>query len=430
MFTIKAESAGGTAELEVYGPDFVTKDNTLSWTLSEPVSLVDKQSGKIIGAIAEASANFYADPVVNLNFVVSTGGSLVNFTVTSAHLSIPQIYDAVGRASMALTITDNSGDGATLGGNHAGNKAFRAFVNDVSSIPATGTVFATLGSDISTATPYGSSTDNEAFPLTDGFSTEIQDTSVLGSVSSMSSEFSFSVDAGSSASGTSTFAIQPPLKVRVTAESAKGRVGAVIPLTSNKAKGTTLTWTRDEPLALRDPDSGVTVATLDTMAAEVMADATVILNFVVSSGAATNFTVTSALLAFPPIDSALGYASAAITVSDFSGSGATVAGNNSDSQVYEAFYNDPGGPATGTTFATLLDGVSTPVGFDSNSASADFGAGEFSPVNESGAPLGTVSSISAQFQFNTSASSSASGTSIFAIGTIEIPVELETFDVD
>ena len=134
--------------------------------------------------------------------------------------------------------------------------------------------------------------------------------------------------------------------------------------------------------------------------------ATVTLNFVVSSGAATAYTVTSANLAFPVCDPATARASGATTVTDFNGDGASLTGSFPGNASYRTFYNDAGNtPATGTPFASLLGNLNAgPHQSDSNNQSTG--------PSLIGVP---VSSMSAQFRFATSAGDSASGTSVFVI---------------
>ncbi len=146
---------------------------------------------------------------VVLNFLVSSGGAAANFTVTSANLSFAGISNATARAQAQVTVTDFGGDGASLVGNFPNNDTYRAFYNDVNNVPATGTTFATITPG-AVAAPFSGATSTEGFPDSlGGFSSTDENTMVLGTVSSMSSQWKFSVSQFDSASGTSIFVVVP-----------------------------------------------------------------------------------------------------------------------------------------------------------------------------------------------------------------------------
>jgi hypothetical protein len=166
-------------------------------------------NGNQIALLEMASVRYVADPIVVINFLVSTGGAAANFTVTSANLSFAGINNAVGRASSAVTVTDFGGDGASLSGNFPNNDTYRAFYNDPGNVAATGTTFATLTPGI-ISSPNSSATSTEGFPDNAGtFSSMDESGGSLGTVSSMSAQWAFSVSQNDSASGTSTFIIVP-----------------------------------------------------------------------------------------------------------------------------------------------------------------------------------------------------------------------------
>jgi hypothetical protein len=208
IFQIDAEGPGGNmASFEVPLTSGSINGDMLSWSLSEPMSLMDKQ-GNEVGLLENASVLYVADPVVVLNFLVSSAGG-GNFTVTSANLSFAAIANATGRASAAVTVTDSLGDGADISGGFPVNDTYRAFYNDPGNVSATGTTFATLTPGISSSA-FSSATSNEGFPdNAGGFSSTDENGGAISPVSSMSAQWSFSISAGDSASGTSTYIIVP-----------------------------------------------------------------------------------------------------------------------------------------------------------------------------------------------------------------------------
>jgi hypothetical protein len=108
-----------------------------------------------------------------------------------------------------VTVTSFDTSGASISGNFPNNDTYRAYYNDPANVPATGTTFATLTPGIASS-PFSSATSDEGYPDSlGGFTTMDESSNSLGTVSSMSSQWRFSVSAGDSASGTSTYVIVP-----------------------------------------------------------------------------------------------------------------------------------------------------------------------------------------------------------------------------
>lgn len=131
---------------------------------------------------------------------------------------------------------------------------------------------------------------------------------------------------------------------------------------------------------------------------------TVSLNFNVAAGALnTVFGVSSGTFgaAFP---TAIGRASAAVTLTDTTGNGATLAPDGGS--VYSAYYNG----LQGTQFAGLINGAVVAGAFSTVTAEAEFpGGGNFAPIG------GAINDISADWTFSVSAFDVASGTSVFTV---------------
>lgn len=170
---------------------------TWTWTMQNPYTF--SNGAKMPSFRIEV----VGDPVVNLFFGVQAAGVATNFTITSALNGFPVIASAEGRATAGITVTDDGalGNGATLTGNYAGNKAYRAFYNGA--VPGAGATFATLVDGLVVPGAIVTDTTSEAFPVLAGTFSPI-----AGPVSTMSSQFSFLLTADDLASGTSSYVIR------------------------------------------------------------------------------------------------------------------------------------------------------------------------------------------------------------------------------
>ncbi len=180
-------------------------------------------------------------------------------------------------------------------------------------------------------------------------------------------------------------------------------------------------WIYDgsEQVELRDPTTDVVVGWINPVAdpdAETsvtyVQDPVINLNFSVQAGGnPTTFHIASALLTFPTIANAQGAASAAISVTDSLGDGATLTGIGATGGAYLAQYNGFAGanPPAGTTFAELHPLITVaPFGTATASADVPMGGG-FAPI---AAP---VSDMSALVSFELTPFDLASGTSVYTI---------------
>lgn len=175
------------------------------------------------------------------------------------------------------------------------------------------------------------------------------------------------------------------------------------------------TWTWHvgaQGIAIKN-DAGQTLATLSNTTMRYVNDPIVSLSFSLQAGnSAVNASIQSALLTFGTINPAEGKSSAAVTVTDSDGNGATMTGMAGGGQMYSSHYN--GYLGAGTMFAAL-DGASISAGaFDSNGATGSLGFN----------PIGSVSDMSSQFAFGLTAHDQASGTSVWVTQEIPAPGSL------
>lgn len=164
-----------------------------TWNSTDPLQITNL-AGDVIGELDNCHFGFYADPVVTLFFDVQAGNALTTFTIQSGVLNFPNIVNGQAKASSAVTITDNNGNGVTMTGLEPGGNMYRAAYNG-----QPGTTFATLNGGPLSAGAWDTTNNNAS----QGFQL------VPGAVSSIWAEYSFKLSAQDTASATSTFVLIP-----------------------------------------------------------------------------------------------------------------------------------------------------------------------------------------------------------------------------
>jgi len=183
--TIQASSGDLSASHEF---TITCNDGIADWSLDGPMDLM--ADDVLLGTITELCLQSDADPYVNLFFAVQAGAADTTFDVSSGVVSFFPLMDVSGYASAGVTLTSDA-DGATITGLFGGD-TYEARYNSTS-------VFAdlvagyTIGGDVSV-------TNSDRYPATDY-------TPIAGNVSSIESEFKFTLSALDQASGTSRFEI-------------------------------------------------------------------------------------------------------------------------------------------------------------------------------------------------------------------------------
>ena len=167
-------------------------------------------------------------------------------------------------------------------------------------------------------------------------------------------------------------------------------------------------WQMPAPMTLVGGNGPI--AALDMLSLGFDGDPGVSLAFAFTAGAsATSFTLTSATVSFAPLTNPLAYASAAITLTDTDGDGASLTGSFTGNKAYEAHYN--AGP---TVWAQILDPLS---------AAADMSVAGSARQPASGRQqiMASLTSIQSSFSFTLSANDQASGTSRFDVRAVPEP---------
>lgn len=179
-----------------------------------------------------------------------------------------------------------------------------------------------------------------------------------------------------------------------------------VPQSAGTWSGQTFSWNLTQPVQITTT-TGASLGVLTQASVFVIEDPVVAINFNIASTAQnTSFTITAPVLSFPTLTGAIGTASAAVSVTDLLGDGATLTPTGAGA--YAANYN--GGFPGGTNFATLLNSPVVAAPFSTTTVSQDFpGGGGFVPVG------GAISDISAQWNFTISPDDLASGTGVFTV---------------
>lgn len=157
-------------------------------------------NNNVVFRIHNATVFYDQDPVVNVNFNVQATASNGIYSINSSLNAFATINNAIGSASAAVTVTDTNFDGAILAVSGDRGQGYSAYYNG--GAPANGAVFADLLSSNVVAPAFGSQSASQNFNG-GGF------WPVGGNVFDMSAQWTFTLTAGDTASGTSTYEIIP-----------------------------------------------------------------------------------------------------------------------------------------------------------------------------------------------------------------------------
>jgi hypothetical protein len=196
LVDVKVTSGGETEELAWFFPKGQIVSGRYTWSLPEAAEVHGKSQGKHLGTITQITLQLDADPGVSLGFVVTAGASDTTFDIVSSLVPFTSIHNPLAYASAAVTVTDNTGDGAYLTGLFDANKAYEARYN------STPVVWAHLIDPVSVG--VNDSVTASARKPASGRMTIFDD------VSSIQSEYHFILSANDQASGTSRFDVIVP----------------------------------------------------------------------------------------------------------------------------------------------------------------------------------------------------------------------------
>lgn len=321
--------------------------------------------------------------------VTTTAGpadATVALTIPSG--TFPALVNPWAYASCGATLTDNDGNGATLTGQYGG-LVHRATYNS-------GVVWQDALAGF-TAAPRTSNAARDRVPAA-GWQ------QIAASVTSMEVGIRFTLSANDSASISNNYALTAtppvgvaPLSVVVSTPDASAAVAGLLPAEVAARAPRALAG----PVVVRE--GGKLLGTIEKLELVPGEDPNVKLNFAASTGSATTtFTFTSAPVAVGA-SSVWGYATAAVTVTDRNGNGATLTGDLTGGRAFEARYNT----ATPVVFAGLLGThAASP---DDTAVAVDRSPAGWTPIP------GAVTDIGAEWKFTLTGGDSASGTADFGV---------------
>lgn len=195
LFVIEAWDAGQHyGKVEFYrnpaaGPQ-------INWNLQNPVQIVsDDPSQTVLGTVSDLAAYVDSDPVVSIGFAITAPNTSVSYTITSAIVGFAPLVNPPAVASAAITVTDSDGNGAVASPLFAGGTKFFQAVSNVG-------VYANLITGPLTTAPYASAAASDALPAV-GYG------SVIGTVTTIQTAFSFNITANDQVSGTGVFVVIP-----------------------------------------------------------------------------------------------------------------------------------------------------------------------------------------------------------------------------
>ncbi|HEX7879872.1 MAG TPA: hypothetical protein VF720_10710 [Candidatus Eisenbacteria bacterium] len=192
-YTITASNADGSASYSIPAP--TSHEAYWGWTTTERIEMRDPLSGNLVATLNPnnegCNVHYVEDPVVALGFAVQAGAAPTLFMISSGTLAFAPIPAAEARSSGSYTLTDITGDGATL--TPLGAKSYHSLYNGP-------TVFSDLVSGF--ASPAFTSTPaSESLPAGPGFIP-------IGPAVDMRAEIDFVLSPFDLASGTTVYVIQ------------------------------------------------------------------------------------------------------------------------------------------------------------------------------------------------------------------------------
>jgi hypothetical protein len=182
----------------ITSPTVLYTDETLNGGFDYTSDETKQISLSGIGFIEKLQFSGKADPEIGVEFGVRAGGSATTFTISSGLETFAALTDPAAYASAGITLTDRAPPtGATLIGLFTDGKANQALYNNGA------TVFANLVSGF--GMPSGQTTQTKD----EEKGNEVSMITINDTLTSIESNFYFSLSAKDSAAGTSTFVVVP-----------------------------------------------------------------------------------------------------------------------------------------------------------------------------------------------------------------------------
>jgi MYXO-CTERM domain-containing protein len=152
--------------------------------------VIENDSGQRIATMNNLSMYCQSDPFVNLGFAFQSGAFPTTITISTGINTFPgPLTNPTASSSATMTLTDTDSNGATVAGGFGGF-AFRALYNGSASV-------------------YSSNVAAFGVPGGSNFSSQGFSNPIVGTASDIHTEFSFTISANDSVSGTSNFTVTP-----------------------------------------------------------------------------------------------------------------------------------------------------------------------------------------------------------------------------
>ena len=196
--TVGARSATLDFDTGIAWSDVTSTPNMLwewdsPWMQSNPMELNDGNG--VLAEIQQLSCGVKANPTVTLGFAVTAGSSDTVFTISSDIVSFSSLVNPEAYATTDIGITESDFDTATLTGAYGSGKAYRAMYN----------MGPTVWADLVDGIYAGSFDSNSVTGRRPGSGTEI----IGDTLTSIRSQFHFTLSDNDQASGSSTFDVIP-----------------------------------------------------------------------------------------------------------------------------------------------------------------------------------------------------------------------------
>lgn len=177
---------------DITDPETGLQTTIYTYTVTEPIELVDSTNGNTIGWIDSMVMTVDQDPALGLSFSCRSAGAVTTFTYNNYMTT--SLVSPKAKATASVTATDLNGDGATIAGLFGTNLVYQASYNS-------GTLFSNLVSGGSCLEYESYSPGPQSYGWIYG----------LPGVTRMDAKYSFTLSAYDSASGTSNFVMLDPI---------------------------------------------------------------------------------------------------------------------------------------------------------------------------------------------------------------------------
>jgi hypothetical protein len=116
LLSITASSDAGTAETNIPLPDPLPNGQSPGYLQLSSPELFELRTdqGELIGTVGDLQIALDGDPLANISFTATAGGSDTTFSLSSAIVSFAAMTNPHAMASAEMTLTDNDGSGASI----------------------------------------------------------------------------------------------------------------------------------------------------------------------------------------------------------------------------------------------------------------------------------------------------------------------------